>query len=130
MAITTQGATLKYNNGASFVKLADIKSFPDMGAAPNLIEVTTLSDTAQQFIEGVKPMAAIEFTANYDATDFATITGLTGTKTYMLDFGTAGAFYWEGAHTAWVVGGGVNAVLDMKINVIPSSVIRTTPTAA
>ena len=128
MAITTQGAILKYKAASdeNFTSI-EIKTFPDMGAAPNLIECTTLSDTVQKFIEGVKPMAAIEFTANYDKTQFDALKALDGTQlTYQLEFGTNGAngkFGWTGSHTAIVVGAGVNAVLDMKLSVLPSSEI-------
>ena len=127
MAITTQGAKLKITNGST-VKNVDIKTFPDLGAAPNLIECTTLSDDVQKFVEGVKPMAAIEFTANYDSTLFSELKGMEGQQnTYEVSFGDAGAngsFSWTGSHTAIVVGGGVNAVLDMKLSVLPDSEIE------
>jgi hypothetical protein len=125
MAITTQDAVLKYKATVegTFTEV-EIKSFPDMGAAPNLIEVTTLSDTAQQFIEGVKPMAAIEFTANYDETVYEALAAVAGDALiYQLEFGTNGTFGWTGSHTVIVAGGGVNAVLDMKLSVLPDSII-------
>ena len=55
MAITTKGTTLKINETT-----VNIKSFPDMGAAPNYIECTTLSDGYQKFVEGVTGMPAEE----------------------------------------------------------------------
>lgn len=125
MAITTQGAILKYKTAeAEEYTQVEIKSFPDMGAAPNLLECTTLSDTVQKFVEGVKPAAAMEFTANYDKTKFAALKADEGKElTYQLAFGDNGTFQWTGSHTAIIVGGGVNAVLDMKLSVMPSSVI-------
>ncbi len=127
MAISTYGATLKIKNGETYTKLVDIKTFPDMGAAPTLLEVTTLSDSAQKFINGVQAMAAMEFTANYTDTDFAAVIAEAGAaQDYELDFGTDGAngkFQWSGQHTAWVVGGGINAVVDMKISIVPSTII-------
>ena len=48
-------AILKYKASADadYTSIS-IKSFPDIGAAPNMIECTTLSDEVQQFVEGVK----------------------------------------------------------------------------
>lgn len=125
MTITTQGAVLKYKTTAEGAySEVEIKSFPDMGAAPNLIEVTTLSDTVQKFIEGVKPMAAVEFTANYDETVYEALAAVAGDSlTYQLVFGTSGTFQWTGSHAVIVVGGGINAVLDMKLSVLPDSII-------
>lgn len=125
MALTTQGAILKYKASAEAEYTSiPIKTFPDLGAAPNLIECTTLSDTVQKFVEGVKPMAAIEFTANYDKDQFEALKALDGTQlTYQVVFGENGTFEFTGSHTAIVVGAGVNAILDMKLSVLPSSEI-------
>ena len=128
MAISTSVVTLKIKGtGETYEKLVDIKTFPDMGAAPTLLEVTTLSDSAQKFISGVQAMAAMEFTANYTDTDFAAVIAKAGaSQDYELDFGTDGAngkFRWSGEHTAWVVGGGINAVVDMKMSIVPSTKI-------
>ena len=126
MAITTQGVLLTISNGST-IKNVDIKSFPDLGAAPNMIECTTLSDSVQKFVEGVTPMAAIEFTANYDSTLFGELKGMENQQnTYSVTFGNNGAngsFEWTGSHTAIVAGGGVNAVLDMRLSVLPDSEI-------
>ena len=127
MAITTKGTKLYINvkkEGATTSTVeVEIKSFPDMGAAPNYIECTTLSDEYQKFVEGVKPMAAMEFTANYDAGKFAEITAITDVADYELAFGNGDKFTWKGRHKAIVVGGGVNAVVDMKISVMPEEEI-------
>jgi len=46
MAISTQGVTLKWGTSAtSLSKVVDIKDFPDLGGAPEVLETTTLSDT-------------------------------------------------------------------------------------
>ena len=125
MAITTQGAILKIK-GAEENAFTDvtIKSFPDMGSAPNMIECTTLSDGVQKFVEVVKPMAAMEFTANYDKTVYENLKNKEGMEmTYQLCFGDNGTFQWTGTHAVIVSAGGINAVVDMKISVLPDSVI-------
>ena len=122
MAISTYPVTLK----ASGTKLCDIKDFPDLGGAPEMLESTTLSDPAKTYIAGIKDQQALEFTANYSATDYAAVNALTTTTAFTLEFGAAGAsgtYTWSGTASAYVVGAGVNEVVDMKIVIVPSTVI-------
>lgn len=127
MAISTYGVQLMTStDGTVYTKLCDVKDFPDLGGAPEMLETTTLSDAAQTYISGIQSMSALEFTANYDDTVYDTLKALTGTKKFGIHFGTAGAdgkFNFDGQLAVWVVGGGVNAVVDMKISIAPSTVI-------
>jgi hypothetical protein len=130
MAISTYPITLKYDSSASetpkWTDVCDIKDFPDLGGAPEMLETTTLSDSAKSYIAGIKDQQALEFTANYDEDDMDTIAGLTGTKKFQLWFGANGAsgkFEFSGTISAYVVGAGVNDVVDMKIVIVPSTVI-------
>ncbi|SCJ96631.1 Uncharacterised protein [uncultured Eubacterium sp.] len=122
MAISTTGTylTVKGEGLSSDIKVY-IKSFPDLGAAPAAIEVTTLADEAQVFIPGKKGMAAMEFVANYDAAVFADLTAAEGKElTYTLNIG-ADNYEFSGQHTAIIVAGALNAAVDMKVVAIPSS---------
>lgn len=126
MAISTYGVVLK--SGASegeLTKLVDIKDFPDLGGAPEMLETTTLSDDKQTYILGIQSMDAMEFTYNYDDTVFDTVEGRLATDTYFqLEFGENGAdgiFSWQGEGTTWVTGGGVNAVVEAKLSIAPST---------
>ena len=130
MAISTYPVALKYDSSAtetpSWDDVCDIKDFPDLGGAPEMLETTTLSDSAKSYIAGIKDQQALEFTANYDEDDMDTIAGLTGTKKFQLWFGANGAsgkFEFSGTISAYVVGAGVNEVVDMKIVIVPSTVI-------
>lgn len=131
MAISTYQVVLKISSdGVTYAKLVDIKDFPDLGGAPEMLEITTLSDAAQKFILGIQSNQAMEFTANYTASEYTSIAASAGVaKYYSLEFGAAaadGVFKWQGAHNVHVVGGGVNAVVDMKITIAPSTVITKT----
>lgn len=55
----------KADNADTWSKLVDIKDFPDLGGAPEMLETTTLSDGAQTYIPGIQSQDALEFTANY-----------------------------------------------------------------
>jgi len=126
MAISTYGVTLKWGTSpASLDKVIDIKNFPDLGGAPELIETTTLSDPAQTYIQGIQSMEAMEFRANYTKEDFEAVEADANTPLYYaLEFGTSGSegvFEWQGSHTVWVTGADVNGVVEMVISITPST---------
>lgn len=130
MAISTYPVVLKYDSSATetpnWTKLCDIKDFPDLGGAPELLETTTLSDGSRIYISGIKDQQALEFTANYDADTYDDILALTGTKSFQLWFGSNGAsgkFAFSGTISAYVLGAGVNEVVEMRIVIIPSAPI-------
>ena len=126
MAISTQGVTLKWGtSAASLDKVVDIKDFPDLGGAPEMLETTTLSDQIQTYVLGIQSADMMEFTCHYTKADFeAVMEGADEELYYALEFGDEGdegIFEWQGQHTAWVVGAGVNAVTEFKIGIAPST---------
>lgn len=126
MAITTYGITLKWGtNPESLTKKVDIKDFPDLGGAPELLETTHFLNPAQTFVLGIQSMDAMEFTANYTKSDYEAVLADANKKLYYaLEFGidgSEGVFEWQGEHTVWVTGAGVNAVVEMKIGIAPST---------
>lgn len=130
-AYSTIGTVLKTatSQAGSYTQLCKIKSYPDLGGAPETIETTDLEDTFQTFVEGVQSMDAMEFTCNYNPTDYAAVVNAipsSGDIWYQLEFGSAGAegkFQWSGTHSVRVTGGDVNAVREFVITVVPSSAI-------
>ncbi len=137
MAISTYKIFLmKKGTGDTYEKLIDIKDFPDLGGAPEMLETTTLSDKMQTYIPGIQSLDALEFTANYTKEDFTTLTALEGVEhDYAVWFGgteqggvltptgTDGKFEFKGQLSAFPVGGGVNEVVDMTITIAPSTPI-------
>ena len=130
MAIATYPIALYYDSTPlttpTWLELSPIKDFPDLGGAPNSLETTTLSDDSREYIAGIKDQQALEFTANYDADTFDDIELLTGSQDFQLWFGTAGAsgkFSFSGTVSVYVVSAGVDEVVDMKIVIMPSTVI-------
>ena len=141
MAISTYKAFLMKGTASSgsttYAKLIDIKDFPDLGGSPDALETTTLSDGAHTYIPGIQGAEALEFTANYSATDFQTLKALAGTKTsFAVWFGATvsagvttptgsdGKFSFDGYLDVHVSGGGVNEVVDMVVTIIPASTIN------
>ena len=127
---------MKKGTGEAYEKLVDIKDFPDLGGAPEMLETTTLSDNMQTFIEGIQSQDALEFTSNYDLDTYTTLNGLKGEETEfavwfggtgdgdsLTPTGSEGKFKFKGYLTPRVVGKGVNEVREMIISIAPSTPI-------
>ena len=112
----------------TWAKLVDIKDFPDLGAAPEPIETTTLSDPARTYIPGIENTEQKTFTCNYTATDYATLAALKGTEQNVAIWfggteangvatpdGSAGKFSGKGYIDVFVAGAGVNEVVNMTV---------------
>lgn len=100
-----------------------IKDFPEILGQRSALETTTLSDDAQTFIPGIRQTPEnFPFLANYDKTKYAALNQLTGDQECKLTFGDGSYFEWEGAVSASVNEGDVDAVLEMTILVTPSTV--------
>lgn len=136
MAISTYKVFLMKASGGTYSKLVDIKDFPDLGGAPEMLETTTLSDKMQTYIPGIQSNDALEFTCNYTKADFEALKALEGTTgSYAVWFGgtesggvltpdgSNGKFAFDGELSVYPVGAGVNEVVDMKVTIAPSSVI-------
>ena len=136
MAISTYGVYLMHKIGtaSSYTKLVDIKDFPDLGGAAEMLETTTLSDSMQTYIDGIQSSDALEFTANYSKADYTTLQALKSQNidyaVYFGENGNNGIFTFKGYLSVRVNGGGVNEVVGMTISITPSSAIEGPGTAS
>lgn len=143
MAISTYKVFLmkKGTTGDTYEKLIDIKEFPDLGGAPEMLETTTCSDPAQTYIKGIQSQDALEFTANYTKEDYDKLSKLSGIETdYSVWFGgtetagkaiptgSDGKYDFKGDLSVYITGGGTNEVVSMTVSIAPSTVIS--PNAA
>lgn len=125
MAILSNKAFL-YRNGA---KLVDITSIPDLGGAPDQIDVTTLSDLQTRNINGIQSVSALEFGAWYDKDTYATLAAIQAADqpktqanldTYQVRFGEGGVngiFEWQGKLSVYVGSVESNAAVPMTITI-------------
>ena len=139
MPISTYKTYLMHADSAgnTWTKLVDIKEFPDLGGAPDMLETTTLTDKMQTYIAGIQSMDGLNFTANYDMTKFEELKALEGKQEkYAVWFGgseSAGAvtpdgsngkFSFSGELSVYPTGGGVNEVVGMSITIAPSTPVE------
>ena len=136
MATSSYKTFLMYKKGGAYEKLVDIKDFPDLGGAPEMLETTTLSDSMQTYIAGIQSLDALEFNINYDLETYTTINGMKDTETeFSVWFGGTevggvatptgdeGKFNFKGYISVRVTGKGVNEVREAVISIAPSTPI-------
>lgn len=125
MAINTYGVSLMWGTSAETVaKVIDIKDFPDLMGSPEQIEVTTLSDEAQTFINGIRQSSEMAFTYNFTKEDFAKVEADAGKPLhYALAFSDGSKFTWQGQHASSIAGKGVNEVIEAQIIIAASTAV-------
>ena len=123
MAISSYNVVLKWGASATDVeKVVDIKDFPDMIGDPNMLETTTLSDSQQTYIPGIKSADMLQFTCNYTKADFTAVNEEAEKPLfYALEFSDGSKFTWQGQHTCGLPGKGVDEVLEFTVNIAPST---------
>lgn len=133
---------MRSTDGTSYTKVVDIKEFPDLGAEPDTLDTTTMTDSMRTSILGLQDVGSLSFTANYDVDQFETIKGYqtadeTAPSYYAVYFGgtdvagsdptptgSLGMFKFKGRLACWVAGAGVNEVRDMNISIAPATPIE------
>ena len=136
MAISTYKSFLMHEVSSKWEKLIDIKSFPDLGGAPELLETTTLSDSMTTNIMGIQSLDALEFECNYTKEEYAKLKALEGnTEKFAVwlggteaagvvtPSGSDGKFEFSGQLSVFVNGGGVNEVVNMTVSIAASTPI-------
>lgn len=137
MATSSYKTFLMYKaSGDTYEKLVDIKDFPDLGGAPEMLETTTLTDSMQTYIEGIQSQDALEFNINYDLETYNKILALKGEeKEFSVWFGGTesagtvtptgdeGKFNFKGYVSMRVTGKGVNEVREAVVSIAPSTPI-------
>ncbi len=136
MAISTYKSFLMHEVSSKWEKLVDIKSFPDLGGTPELLETTTLSDSMTTNIMGIQSLDALEFECNYTKEDYTKLKALEGKTSKFAVWlggtesagavtpsGTDGKFEFGGQLSVFVNGGGVNEVVNMTVSIAASTPI-------
>lgn len=128
MASSTYNTILKWGaTVGALTKKVDIKDYPDLIGEPNMLETTTLSDSQQTFIPGLKQSDTKAFTCNYDKTVFASCKADESKPLYFaLEFEDGTSFSWQGEYTLGVPGKGADEVKEFTINIAASTDVEWT----
>ena len=125
MALLTKGATLKLDTQV----VSGVKSMGEITESCSKIEITTLADEAQKFINGIKSYGdEISFTCVYDKTEFLRIRGLADGAEHAVEIKYAdGLTITFKAYVATTLSGvEVDSAHEFTIGLTPASAITIT----
>lgn len=136
-AMNTYMTFLMYStNGSTYTDLVPIKDYPDFMNEVNTIDVTNLQNSMHTYIMGLLDTGgSMDFTANYNATDYQTVKALDdGTEKYLAIYfggqlvggtvtptGIDGIWKFKGMVKVGIVGKGVDEAREMTIHVVPGT---------
>ena len=133
--VLTKGIELGYKTsgaGETYTKVAGLQSIPDIGGAPEQLDITTFDDTMMHYMNGLKDVGSMEFTFLYDKQDnassnFQTLCGLEdagSVVSWEIKLPTGTKFHWDGEVTVTLSGAGVNEPLHFTANIGVSTDIQ------
>lgn len=119
----------------AYSKLCDIKTYPDMGGSPDMIDMTTLSNRSKIGVPGIQNNDAMQFTLNYNPTVYSTLHALadgnayhfavyfggTETNSVVTPTGDDGKFTFDAMLDVFVSGKGVNEGREMTLTLTPTT---------
>lgn len=127
---------MKSTNGTTYTDLVPIKDYPDFMNEVNTIDVTNLQQAMHTYILGLKDTGgSMDFTANYNVTDYQTVKALDdGTEKYLAIWfggsesggtitpnGVDGKWSFKGQISVGIVGKGADEAREMQIHVVPTT---------
>lgn len=127
-ALHSSGTYLYHSadGGSSYTKLIPIKSVPQLGSEPALLETTTLDEKEfKTYIKGLQDMSSLSFTANYNVEDWKKIIKLTGSQKFEVrhgEDGSNGKWQIEGEITVYKNELSVDSVQEMTVVIVPHSI--------
>ena len=133
--VLTKGIELGYKTsgaGETYTKVAGLQSIPDIGGAPEQIDITTFDDTMMHYMNGLKDVGSMEFTFLYDKQDnassnFQTLCGLEdagNVVSWEIKLLTGTKLQWDGEVAVTLSGAGVNEPLHFTANIGVSTDIQ------
>lgn len=137
-AITSYKSFLMHKYGGNWVKLVDVKTIPDLGGSPEMLDATTQSDKMRVQKAGIQESEALEFVTNYTLAEFNKLKALEGSvEQYAVWYGGTeddltgdvtptgvdGKFEFSGDLRVRKNGSDVNAIHDMTITIASSTPI-------
>lgn len=123
-AVISKGIKLAYKKGGAseFTDLTNLQEIPELGGDVDKIEITTLSDAAHKYTNGIKNYGdSVGFKFLYEKEQFATLNGLEGVCDWKVTLPDELAYTFSGTPSVKLDGVGVNAALTYTLNIAPTS---------
>ena len=118
MALISKGIKLYHGE----VELTNLQEIPELGGTAESIEITTLSDVAHMYTDGILNYGdSLGFKFLYEKEQFATLTALEGSQSWKVELPDSTTCSFTGTASAKLDGVGVNAALTYTLSVKPDS---------
>ena len=124
MAVISKGIKLSYKIGdaGEYTELTNLQEIPELGGEVEAIEITTLSDAAHTYTDGLKNYGdSLAFVFLYETTQCNTLQGLTGTNQWQVELPDGTTCTFSGTSSVKLAGVGVNAALTYTLAIKPNS---------
>lgn len=122
MAVISKGISLSYKNSDNFVELTNLQEIPDLGGEVEAIEITTLSDSAHMYTDGLKNYGdSLAFKFLYEGAQFSTLGALEGVNEWKVTLPDGETCGFSGTSSVKLDGVGVNAALTYTLSIKPST---------
>lgn len=125
--VLTKGVTLSYKKSGEtdYTMIHGLQEFPDIGGAPEQIDITTLEDGMMHYMNGLKDNGTMEFIFLYDKNDTSTsnfqvlcaLEDSGDTVSWEVELPTGTKFHWDGEVAVTVSGTGVNDALHFTASI-------------
>ena len=139
MAYSANQTKISYKTGdlATFTEIPYLMEIPELGGAPEKIDVTVLSDTVKKYIPGIKDYGDLVFKFLYDNSDenanYRILKGMddTGTTaTFKIEYPDGTAHQFDAIPSVKLDAGTINGALTFSSTMLLQSDIEiTNPTA-
>ena len=118
----SKGIKLSYGSGTSFTELTNLQEIPDLGGDTEAVEITTLSDAAHKYEDGIKNYGdSLAFKFLYEGEQFEELNALTGSQSWKVELPDGAACTFGGTCSVKLDGVGVNAALTYTLAIKPNS---------
>ena len=138
MAYSANNTKLSYKiDGGSFIEMQYLMEIPELGGAPEKIDVTTLSDAAKKYIPGIKDFGDLVFKFLYDnsseTANYRVLKNLddsTTAATFKIEYPDGTAHQFDAIPSVKLDSGAINGALTFSATMmLQSDIAITNPSA-
>lgn len=118
MALISKGIKLYHGE----VELTNLQEIPELGGTAESIEITTLSDAAHMYTDGILNYGdSLSFKFLYEKEQFTTLTALKDSQSWKVELPDTTTCSFTGTASVKLDGVGVNAALTYTLSIKPDS---------
>ena len=124
MAVISKGITLSYKKGSEsqYTDLTNLQEIPDLGGESEAIEITTLSDAAHVYTDGILNYGdSLAFKFLYEKAQFTTLVALDEAISWQVKLSDGETCSFTGTSSVKLDSVGVNAALTYTLSIKPNS---------